>query len=179
MKTEPGKNINQYLAEIKGWTPERAKQMNDYVTGLAKEVGLTYNFDKAIVANSFDAHRFSHLAKKYGLQDLAEERLFAAYFTEGKNTADHQTLVELGEEIGLDPQEVRSILQSNLYADEVYKDIEEAERIGVTGVPFFVFNRRYAVSGAQPPETFLEILNKSFDEWKIGNPLPSLANSKE
>jgi predicted DsbA family dithiol-disulfide isomerase len=102
MKTEPGKSINDYLAEVKGWTPDYAQQVNDHVTGLASEVGLEYNMDKAVVANSFDAHRFVQFAKTKGLGDAAEEQLFKAYFTDGKDTSNLDTLVELGSEIGLD-----------------------------------------------------------------------------
>jgi len=152
------------LAEKKGWTLERAKQMNDYVTNLAKQVGLTFNFDKAIVANSFDAHRFSHLAQKHGLQNAAEEILFTAYFTEGENTADHKTLIDLGTRIGLDANEVEQMLTSQTYAAEVQADIQQAQQIGVSGVPFFVINRKYAVSGAQESTTFLQTLNKAYTE---------------
>jgi len=166
LKTNPATNINQMLAEKKGWTIERAKEMNDYVTNLAKQVGLTYHFDKAIVANSFDAHRFSHLAKKYHVQDKAEETLFAAYFTEGKNTADHQTLIELGKNIGLDAKEVQQMLESEAFANEVNEDIAEAQQIGVSGVPFFVIDRKYAVSGAQESKTFLQALDKAWSEFE-------------
>jgi predicted DsbA family dithiol-disulfide isomerase len=162
--TDPNTGINKLLAEKKGWTLERAKEMNDYVTNLAKQVGLTYNFDKAIVANSFDAHRFSHLAQKHGLQDAAEEILFTAYFTEGKNTADHKTLTGLGTRIGLDAKEVEQMLIGQNYADDVRADIHEAQQIGVSGVPFFVINRKYAVSGAQESTTFLQALIKAYAE---------------
>ena len=170
MVTDPGKNIDTYLSEIKGISLERAKEMNAYVTNMAKEVGLTYNFDKAIVANSFDAHRFSHFAKSKGLQDAAEERLFKAYFTEGKNTAEHSTLIQLGIEIGLEENELKKILASNAFAEEVQQDIYEAQQVGARGVPFFVFARKYAVSGAQDSKTFLEVLNKSYEDWQIENP---------
>lgn len=113
LKTNPHKSVSQSLAESKGWSPQQTAQSMAYVTNMAKEVGLDYDFDKAVVANSFDAHRFSHFAKKHGLQDQAEERLFAAYFTEGKNTADHQTLLELGVEIGLDATELAQVLAGN------------------------------------------------------------------
>ncbi len=162
-KTEPNKSVTQYLAEIKGWTLGYAKEMNDYVTGLAKEVGLSYDFDKAVVANSFDAHRLLQLAKTHKKGDALEERLFKAYFTEGKNTADHETLVQLAEEIGLDVAEVRQMLAGTQYKEEVTKDIYEARQIGVSGVPFFVIDRKYAVSGAQAPETFLKALNSSWE----------------
>jgi predicted DsbA family dithiol-disulfide isomerase len=165
LKTDPNTNINKMLAERKGWTLEYAKEVNAYVTNLAKQVGLTYNFDKAIVANSFDAHRFSHLAKKHGLQDKAEEIIFSAYFTEGKNTADHATLIELGENIGLDTAETTRILASKEYSNDVLQDIGEAQEIGVNGVPFFVINRKYAISGAQESNMFLQALEKAWDEF--------------
>ena len=92
MKTEAGKNINQYLAEIKGWSVEQAKEMNDRVTEMAKQVGLEYDLNKAVVANSFNAHRLIQFAKNTGKGDAAEERLFKAYFTEGKNVDELHVL---------------------------------------------------------------------------------------
>jgi predicted DsbA family dithiol-disulfide isomerase len=166
LKTEPGKNINQYLAEIKGWSLDEAKRMNDRVTAMAGEVGLTYDFDKAVVANSWDAHRLIQLAKKHGLGDAAEERLFRAYFTEGRDTSNHETLLELGTEIGLAAADIEQLLQSNQFAEAVSQDIYEAQQVGARGVPFFVLNRRYAVSGAQQPETFLGALNTAWSEWE-------------
>ncbi|MEO8760042.1 MAG: DsbA family oxidoreductase [Bacteroidia bacterium] len=166
MKTDPSKNIDQYLATHKGMSLEQAKGLNKQVSNTAAQVGLEFNFDKAIVANSFNAHRFSHLAKQHGLQNEAEERLFAAYFTEGKNTDDIPTLIQIGNEIGLDSNEVKELLEGNKYAEEVKADIFEAHQIGVRGVPFFVFDRKYAVSGAQESQAFLSTLEKSFGEWK-------------
>ncbi|GAB4004426.1 DsbA family oxidoreductase [Spirosoma migulaei] len=171
MKTEPGKNINQYLADIKGWSLDEAKRMNDRVTAMASEVGLSYDFDKAVVANSWDAHRLIQLAKQHGLGDAAEERLFRAYFTEGRNTSDHATLLELGTEIGLDATDVEQLLNSNQFAEAVSRDIYEAQQVGARGVPFFVLDRRYAVSGAQQPETFLGALNKAWSDWEKTNPV--------
>lgn len=166
MQTDPSKNINQYLSEHKGISQEHAEQMNDQVTRMAAGEGLVYNFDKAIVANSMNAHRFSHFAKQYGKQNEAEELLFRAYFTDGKNTDDLNTLIELGHEIGLDPVKLKSVLESKQYTDEVRADILEAQQIGVRGVPFFVFDRKYAVSGAQESHAFSQVLEKSFAEWK-------------
>ncbi|CAN5831541.1 DsbA family oxidoreductase [soil metagenome] len=163
-KTDPDKNINQYLSEAKGWSLEQAKEMNDRVTGMAKEVGLNYNFDKAIVANSFDAHRLIQFAKRKELGDQMEEALFKAYFIDGKNTADHATLISLAGEAGLDETETKAILESGIFADEVEADIEMAAQIGVRGVPFFVFDRKYAVSGAQPAEVFLDTMRKALQE---------------
>lgn len=164
MKSEPGKSINQYLSEVKGWSLEQAKQVNDHVTRMAKEVDLNYDFDKAVVANSFDAHRVMQLAKANKKGDAMEEQLFKAYFTEGKNIADHPTLIQLAAEIGLDAAVVKKVLKNNEYADAVEQDIYESQQIGIRGVPFFVLNRRYAVSGAQTTETFLGALNKAWGE---------------
>ena len=168
--TDPTININQYLADIKGITIDHAKQLNDHVTQMAAEVGLTYDFDKAIVANSFDAHRFAHLAKQNGLGDEAEEALFNAYFTEGKNIADHETLAELGEQIGLDKDEVAHTLKGNKYAINVNQDIAQAQQLGVRGVPFFVLDMKYGISGAQPVEAFTETLEKAYTEWAATKP---------
>ncbi|KAA2245430.1 DsbA family oxidoreductase [Chitinophaga agrisoli] len=165
MPKEGGANINEYLAERKGWTLEYAEQVNSQVTAMAAEVGLTYDFDKAVVANSFDAHRFSHLAAQHGLGDAAEESLFKAYFTEGKNIADHAVLADLGASIGLNAGEVSAALAGNGYANEVHQDISEAAALGARGVPFFVIDRKYAVSGAQPEEVFLQALERSYKEY--------------
>jgi predicted DsbA family dithiol-disulfide isomerase len=164
MVTDPKKNINQFLAEHKGISVEEAKRMNEYVTGMAAQVGLTYNFDKTIVANSFNAHRFAHFAKQYDKQDEAEEKLFSAYFNEGKNLDDYDVLIELGKEIGLDNDALKIALESGAYAEDVRTDIREAEQLGLRGVPFFVFDRTYGVSGAQDSKVFLETLEKCVRE---------------
>lgn len=161
LKTDPDKSVAQSLAEKKGWSAEQTAQSMAYVGNMARTVGLEYHFDKAVVANSFDAHRFTHYAKSLGKQDAAEERLFAAYFTEGKNTADHTTLARLGAEIGLDSAAVRQALAGDDFAEDVKSDIALANQFGITGVPFFVFNRQYAVSGAQDVQVFLQTLQKS------------------
>ena len=164
LKTDPGKNINAYLAEIKGWTIDQAKEMNARVTAMAKEVGLNYDFDKVIVANSFDAHRLVQYAKRKEKADEMEENLFKAYFVEGKNTADHKVLLELAKSAGLDEKETSDILASALFSDEVEEDAETAAKLGVRGVPFFVFDRKYAVSGAQAVEVFLETMRKAAEK---------------
>jgi len=161
MVTDPSISIHQYLADIKGWQLDYARQLNQQVTEMAAVVGLHYDFDKAVVANSFDAHRLLQLAKQHGLGDAAEEALFKAYFTEGKNIADRGTLTELGVAIGLDANEMKQVLSTNAYADAVKHDIDEAQQLGIRGVPFFVFDEKYAVSGAQPVEVFLETLEKA------------------
>ena len=139
---------------------EQAKGMNDHVTRLAKQVGLVYNFDTSIVANSFNAHRFTHFAKQFGKQNEAEELLFRSYFTDGKNIDDYPTLIQLGEKVGLDTTALKNALENGSYTDDVKADIYEARRIGVHGVPFFVFNRKHAVSRAQENRTFWKHLKK-------------------
>jgi predicted DsbA family dithiol-disulfide isomerase len=149
---------------------EQAKGMNDYVTQLAKQVGLTYNFDKSIVANSFNAHRFAHFAKQFGKQNEAEEVLFRSYFTDGKNIDDFPTLIQLGKEIGLDSDKLKTALEDGSYAADVKQDIYEGQQVGLRGVPFFLFNRKFAVSGAQDSKKFLEKLEMAFEEWRKSNP---------
>ena len=161
MKTEPGKSITEYLAEKKGWTLEFTRQQHERLTQAARDLGLLYDFDRAVVANSFDAHRLIQAAKAKGLGDPMEERLFKAYFSEGGNIADHETLVRLGREAGLDGAEAERVLVGGAFAEEVEADIREASQLGITGVPFFVFDRKFAVSGAQETGVFLKALERA------------------
>lgn len=174
LKSQPGKDVYDYLAEIKGQSREWSVAMHEQVTGTAKQAGLTYNFDKAVIANSFDAHRLIQLAKQHQLGDAAEERLFHAYFTEGKDVSDHNTLLELGTEIGLDKDAITATLQSSDLADAVNKDVQEAQQLGVRGVPFFVLDRKFAVSGAQPTDAFTQALEQAYGEWKKTQPVAEL-----
>lgn len=162
--TDPNLNAIAHLAQRKGWSKEQATETTQHVTDIAKQVGLDFHFEKAVVANSFDAHRLSHLAKKYNKQNELEEKLFAAYFTEGKNTSDHTTLLQIGKDLKLDEKEITDVLKSDAYAEDVEHDISESQQIGVRGVPFFVIDRKYAVSGAQEPDTFLNALTKAYEE---------------
>lgn len=161
MKTEPGKSITQYLMEKKGWSLEYTRQAHDQLTKAAAEAGLLYDFDRAVVANSFDAHRLVQLAKARGLGDAMEERLFKGYFSEGASIADHATLLKLAVEAGLDQAEAKAVLESDAYSAEVKGDVREAQQLGVTGVPFFVFDRKFAVSGAQDTSVFLKALERT------------------
>lgn len=165
MKTDTTISAYQSLANHKGISLEQAKAMNDQVVEMAKSVGLVYNMEKSVVANSFNAHRFTHFAKANSKQNEAEELLFRSYFTDGKNIDDFPTLIELGNEIGLDAAALKTALENNSYADDVRHDIYEAQQVGVRGVPFFVFDRKYGISGAQETEVFLQTLHKAFDEW--------------
>lgn len=157
-------SIYEYLAQRKGISVEQSEKMHEQVATSAREAGLEFNFDKAVVANTFDAHRLLHLAAKYGKQTAAEGRLFSAYFTEGKNISDLSTLIELAGEIGLDKEEARTALENSTFTQEVKDDIKEAEQFGINGVPFFVLNRKFGVSGAQPSEVFAQALEKAWTE---------------
>jgi predicted DsbA family dithiol-disulfide isomerase len=164
LKPVPGRSVDQYLAERKGWPLDHARELNDRVTRSAKAVGLNYDFDKAVVANSFDAHRLVQLGKARGRGDAVEEGLFRAYFTEGGDIADPATLIAIGEEAGLEAAEVEAMLKEGAYADEVRRDLLEARQVGVTGVPFFVIDRKYAISGAQESAVFLRVLEQTWRE---------------
>jgi protein disulfide-isomerase len=163
-KMEERVDVYQYLADKKGMSLEQSKSLHQNVIQMAKNAGLEYNFDIAVVGNSKDAHRLIQFAKTKGLGDQAEEALFKAYFTDGKNMADMSDLIEIGNSIGLDAVELTSILDSDAFGYEMMQDIQEAQNIGVQGVPFFVFDRKYAVSGAQPVEAFLQTLEKVYSE---------------
>jgi predicted DsbA family dithiol-disulfide isomerase len=164
LKTDPSKNLHEFLAEHKGISLEEAKSMNDYVTNMAANSGLTYNFDTTIPANSFNAHRLLHFAKEYGEQNETEEALFKAYFTDGKNIDDAETLIQIAATVGLDTTALAEAMGSEAFFQDVVMDVQEARNIGVQGVPFFVFDRKYAISGAQEPDAFLQTLETAFAE---------------
>ena len=167
--TNPKLNTIDYLAEKKGWSKHQAQETTDYVTNMARQVGLEFNFDKAVVANSLDAHRLLHLAKKYGKQNEVEEKLFRAYFTDGKNTADHFTLLQIGKELNIEEAEIMDVLNNHAYSDEIQQDIIEGQKNGVRGVPFFLLDGKYVISGAQESEIFLQALMKSHSEFQISH----------
>lgn len=157
---------------------EWAQEMMDSMTENAKNSGLDFHFEKAVMANSFNAHRLLHLAKKYNLSNELEELLFKAYLTDGKNINDLATLSELGLHVGLEIKEIEAVLQSDAYAKEVKEDILEAQSIGVQGVPFFVLDNKYAVSGAQHVETFVKTLEKVWEEGNFVSK-PTLLNTTD
>ena len=163
-----------YLVKRKGMSPEQVQEMLAHVTETAKKANLDYHLDKSVMVNSRKAHQLIQFAKTKMLGDEAEERLFKAFFTEGKNIADLATLTQLGKDIGLNEQELHQAFTDDQYQLAVSQDIQEARNLGVSGVPFFVFDRKYGVSGAQPPQAFLETLTKSFQEWRASNPIVNL-----
>jgi predicted DsbA family dithiol-disulfide isomerase len=166
LKTDPAVNAVEHIAEIKGISKEQAEGMHAYVTNAAKEIGLDFNFEKNVVANSFNAHRLIQLAKTKGLANEAEEALFKAHFTEGKNIDDKKALIEIGLAIGLTKDDVNEIFTSDAFAQEVNQDEMQAQSFGIRGVPFFILNNKYAVSGAQSPEVFSQALSQAWTEFE-------------
>jgi protein disulfide-isomerase len=162
-------DMYMFVADRKGMSYEQSKKVHQDLIQYAKSVGLEYNLDKALVTNSMKGHRIIQFSKTKGLGEKAEETLFFAYFTQGKNLNDNTTLIELGKQIGLTETEVNKALTDPLYEKKVEDDSREAQTIGARGVPFFVVNRKYAIAGAQQPNEILRTLEKSFAEWQKEN----------
>ena len=148
----------EHLAAKYGMSVEQAEASHAQMTELAAQEGLEYHFERARGGNSFDAHRLIHLAAAHGKQGEAQERVMLGYFTEGLPIGDREALIAVGDELGLD---ARGALESDEYAGAVREDEMLAQRIGIQGVPFFVLNRRYGVSGAQPADALLQALEKT------------------
>lgn len=151
------------LAGKSGVSMEQVREMNDRVTALAAAEGLEYHFERYIVVNTLDAHRLTHLAKASGLGPEMHERLFRAQLVEGEILDDPETLVRLSGEVGLPEAPVRRVLGSDEYSGEVAADIAEARALGANGVPFFVIDRRFGISGAQPSDLMLSALQQARD----------------
>lgn len=170
LKTNTKVSATEHLSEAKGISKAQAEGMQQHVATIAKEIGLDFKANSTIIANSFNAHRLIQLAKTKGLGNEVEEALFETHFVEGKNIDDEETLVETGVSIGLDESDVKAIFTSDAFAKEVKQDEMQAQSIGINGVPFFVLNNKYAVSGAQSPETFLDVLEQTWEEFEKENP---------
>ena len=164
-RTDPTRNAIQNLAEKKGWTLEFTQQAVADVSNRAKAVGLTFNYEQTKVANTFDAHRLAHYAASRGKGNEFEEALFRAYFVDGQNVGDHDTLASLASGIGLPEGEAREVLSTGRFADDVRRDLQTAAQFGINAVPCFVLDRKYAVSGAQDSAVLLQALQRALSEW--------------
>jgi predicted DsbA family dithiol-disulfide isomerase len=160
------------LAEKYGMTVEQAREAERQLTGVAEGEGLPFRFDIARSGTTFDGHRLVHLAQTHGVQDEMKERLLRAYFTEGDLMSDHDTLVRLAGEVGLDEREVRELLAGDRYAAEVRADERTAGELGIGAVPTFVVDRKLGASGAQPPDALLDLLREG---WARRSPASALA----
>lgn len=163
LQTVKDTNIYDYFAEAKGIPQSQAVEMFDNVTRTAAEVGLNFKLEQSVVANSFKAHRLIQLAKTKNLGNEIEEELFSIHFTQGKNIDDEGVLIAAGKSVGISEDELSTLFTSDDFDAEVRIDQLEAQRIGIRGVPFFVFDDKYAVSGAQAPELFLQTLEKAWE----------------
>ena len=159
-----------YLAERKGVSPEQADQMLDRVTGIAESVGLHYDYDHVHQTNTIKAHELLHYAKSKGRQVDMKERLLKAYFVDGRHVGRIDDLADLAAEIGLDHDEVVTVLTDERYLPDVKADVDQAAAYGINGVPFFVFEDKYGVSGAQDPATFANVLAQVRSEKLAAEP---------
>lgn len=175
-KNVDGESLYKYLSKNKGISLDQAKQMTTQVASMADNVGLNLNFETSIPANSFDAHRLIHFASSKGKQDLAEEYLFKAHFEDAKDIADMNVLLEIAFSLGLDIEETKAVLASQAFVEEVRLDIYEGQQVGVRGVPFFVMDRKYALSGAQPVDAFKQAITQSYNEWKLAQETAPIKN---
>ncbi|MEB1807053.1 MAG: DsbA family oxidoreductase [Bacillaceae bacterium] len=174
---DTNESMYEILSKKYGMSVEEAKKMTDGVAAQAKTVGLDFDFDQMIRTNTLDAHRLAKFAESKGKDKEVAEDLLKAYFIEAKHIGDHTTLKELAINAGLDVNEVKEVLNSNAFEDEVRADEAKAKNIGVQGVPFFVINDKYAISGAQPTETFLNALQKVWEEENKKSPLKPLTSA--
>jgi predicted DsbA family dithiol-disulfide isomerase len=163
------------LAEKYGMTVERAREMEQQMTATAAADGLEFRFDLARSGTTFDAHRLVHLADEHGLQDAMKERLLRAYFTEGELMGDHETLVRLGVQAGLDEDAIRETLAGDRYAEQVRDDEHTGGQLGISAVPTFVIDRALGASGAHPPDALLELLRRG---WANRSAVPVVAGGE-
>jgi predicted DsbA family dithiol-disulfide isomerase len=157
-------DVYDKLANKYGMSREQAIGTCNDMQRQAASVGLTFQFESMVLTNTFDAHRLTQFAAQQGKMHALSERLFRAYFTESKHIGDHVTLIQLAEEVGLDPIEAAKVLAGDSFANEVRADEQEAVNLRVRGVPFYVINRKYAISGAQSTEVFLNALEQAWQE---------------
>ncbi len=157
-------DVHDMLSAKYGMSREQAIQMNRNLARQAEDTGLTFQFDTMKLTNTFDAHRLTQYAAQQGKMDKIAEELFRAYFTDSQHLGDHDTLLDLAERIGLDRQATAKMLEGDDFATQVRTDEDEARQLGITSVPFFVIDRKYAVSGAQSTDTFLQAVQKAWSE---------------
>ncbi len=162
------------LAKSKGISMEQAMSMTVQVKQMAQKAGLVMDFDKVVPVNTFDAHRLLQYAKTQGKGDAVKLALLDAYFTQGADIAKAETLVEIGLKAGLPEKELQETISGDAFAKEVESDIAEARQFNISGVPFFVVDRKYGISGAQPATQIKVTLEKALAEWKAANPRAKL-----
>lgn len=169
LQTQPDRDPYDFFSESKGINLQQAKMMHEHAKNAGKEAGIDFNFDNQKIANSYRGHLLIQLAKQKGIANEMEEELFKAQFIDARNIDDENELISIGKNAGLTEDEVKNALNSDELKNKIAEDSLLAGKIGVRAVPFFVFNDQYAVSGAQSPEVFLEVLEKSYEEFSAGS----------
>ena len=169
LQTQPDRDPYDFFTESKGISLQQAKMMHEHAYNAGKEAGIDFNFDNQKVANSYKGHLLIQLAKQKGLANEMEEELFKEQFINAKNIDDENELISIGKNVGLSEDEVKNALNSEDLKNKISEDGFLSRQIGVRAVPFFVFNDKYVVSGAQSPEVFLEVLEKSYEEFSAGD----------
>lgn len=167
MERDNKQNMYEKLAQKYGMSIATAKANTENMVQMGKEAGVDFQFDTLILTNTFDAHRVTMFAKNHGLMHEMTNRILRAYFTESKHIGDHETLTELAAEVGLNRNAVEKMLASDEMADAVRADEETGRQYGITGVPFFLINKKYALTGAQPTEVIVNALKKIIAEDEI------------
>ncbi|MBF6598852.1 MAG: DsbA family oxidoreductase [Fermentimonas sp.] len=164
-----GYPVKEYLVNSAGYPEEGIKSMFENLKKLADEAGVEFNLQNAVAANTHDAHRLIKLASKRGLDSAVLMKLSKAYFEEAKDYSSWDLLISIGKEVGLEEDEIRTMLESDEYSYEIKQDIQEAGNLGFDTVPTFLMDKRQAIVGSEPVELFLEVLNKSYNDWKSRN----------
>ncbi|HJV30862.1 MAG TPA: DsbA family oxidoreductase [Bacillales bacterium] len=160
-------NIYEALAKKYRMSIDQAKTNTENMVRMAKVAGLDFQMDTLVITNTFDAHRLTMYAKKQGFMKEMTERILRAHFTESKHIGNHETLIELAKEVGMNPEAVGEMIKGTELADDVRNDEELARQYGITAVPFFLINKKYALTGAQPTEVFVQALKKIIAEDEI------------
>ncbi len=164
VERDVGYNIYEKLAKKYGMSIEQAKANCHNMKRMAEEAGLDFQLDTLILTNTFDAHRLTMFAKKHGFMHEMNDRILRAYYTESRHIGNHDTLIELAKEVGLDSESVAKMLSSNDFTEEVRSDEQLANKYGIKSIPFFLVNKKYTITGAQPTEVLVNSLRQIIDQ---------------
>ena len=176
-KFDPSSNAVQSIAKAKGMPELFVRHALSGIEAQARKEGLNFDFSKAKIANTFDAHRLCHFAATQDKGGEMEESLFKAFFVEGRNISDYDTLTQMGADLGLPEQEVRMILESGEFSDSVRQDMIEARQLGVRGLPYFLFNRQQSVGGLQSSSVYLKAMQKALADSQAAAPAGSIEDT--
>ncbi len=165
---DSNQSLTDYFINTKGLSLSQVEKLTNKIQNQAKNVGLDFNYDKAIAANTLNAHRLSHLArnKSAELQNRAEDLLFKAYFMEGRNINNLDVLLEIGVQLGFEKSEVEEVITKQKFSEAIKKEGEEATALGINVIPYLVLNKQQIISGVQTEENLSSTIEKAYKEWK-------------